>query len=222
MTDQETLQVVLSEPDNRYLARLVCWVFTIGGDPAFILSPRDSSDLNSLLDAFKRGPDPTDFNLLIGVRGPTSPPEMCNGLVLPMVTVDQLYSFPLGALLSEIEMPEGANAKTFTASAEELFWRIQRLTENRGADDNHRALNYLAVRVDSIYTLFANKQTENSSLSALNVRSRVTAGGRKLVDVVLTFRNRQSGLTEKYYARVDVSELFPFLVNTISPYYDLD
>jgi cyclic patellamide precursor peptide PatG len=53
----------------------------------------------------------------------------------------------------------------------------------------------------------------------LLVRPRLS-GVRRIVDVILSFTNRQTDLVEKYFVRVDVTEEFPFLVTNISPYYD--
>jgi len=40
------------------------------------------------------------------------------------------------------------------------------------------------------------------------------------VDVIFSFTDRKTDVTEKYFTRVDVSEEFPFLVTKMSPYYD--
>lgn len=40
-TDQETFQAVLSQRENRYLVRQLCWVMTIQGLDTYLLQPRD-------------------------------------------------------------------------------------------------------------------------------------------------------------------------------------
>jgi cyclic patellamide precursor peptide PatG len=45
-TDQQVFHVVLSKPENRYLARQMCWVLTIQGLETYILQPRDPVDFN--------------------------------------------------------------------------------------------------------------------------------------------------------------------------------
>ncbi len=42
---------------------------------------------------------------MIGVNGPIAPPEMCNGLTLPSVWFDQLYSFEREDLIKAIPRP---------------------------------------------------------------------------------------------------------------------
>jgi hypothetical protein len=46
------------------------------------------------------------------------------------------------------------------------------------------------------------------------------SGTRNIMDVIFSYTNRDSNVTEKHFVRVDVSEEFPFLVTKMSPYYD--
>src|SRR4051812_14662123 len=41
LTDRQALQSLLSERSNRYLARQLCWIYTIEGLETYILWPRD-------------------------------------------------------------------------------------------------------------------------------------------------------------------------------------
>src|SRR5262245_58235708 len=43
-TDKQVFHAVLSKPENRYLARQMCLVFTIQGLDTYILQPRDQAD----------------------------------------------------------------------------------------------------------------------------------------------------------------------------------
>jgi len=70
-------------------------VLTIEGLETYILQPRDPGDLELLIDATRSAPRPTDVDIVIGVRGPIAPPELCNGLMTPMVIFDQIYSFDI-------------------------------------------------------------------------------------------------------------------------------
>jgi len=40
----------------------------------------------------------------------------------------------------------------------------------------------------------------------------------RIVDIVFPYTHRQTGVTESYFVRVDVTEEFPFLVTKMSPY----
>ncbi len=220
LTDREAIHRVLSQRQNRYLVRQMCWVLTIEGLETYILVPRDPADLDMLVEALRPAPRPTDVDVVIGMRGPIAPPEMCNGLMVPIVVFDQMYSFDIDSLIKSIPKPEKMSAKEFTPAAEELFMRIMQMADNAGATDDHRALNYLAVRYNAIYAKVAEAFAQNSSLAAVEVRHSPLSGTRKIVDVIFSFTNRQTDVTEKFFTRVDVTEEFPFLVTKMSPYYD--
>lgn len=220
LTDRQTLHEVLSQRENRYLARQLCWVLTIQGLETYLLQPRDSAELDLLVEGLRPKPSPADVDVVVGLRGPIAPPEMCNGLMVPIVVFDQIYSFDRASLIKSIPRPEKMSAKQFEPAAEELFDRIMQMTDNAGATDEHRALNYLAVRYPVIYATAAEAYGRNFSLTAVDVRPSRLSGTRKIVDVIFSFTNRQTDVIEKYFVRVDVTEEFPFLVTKLSPYYD--
>ena len=107
-------------------------------------------------------PRPTDVDVVVGIRGPIAPPELCNGLMVPIVAFDQIYSFDVDALIKSIPRPEKVTAKEFEAVAEELFQRIMQMADNAGATDEHRALNYLAMRYPAIYATAAEPSGETA------------------------------------------------------------
>lgn len=220
LTDRQAAHAVLSQRANRYLARQTCYVLTIEGLETYLLRPRDPADLELLLDAVRPAPRPTDVDVVIGMRGPIAPPELCNGLMVPIVLFNQLYSFDIDALVRGIPRPEAISVEQFTPTAEEVFMRIMQLADNAGATDEHRALNYLAVRYPVIYAKAAERHAQSASLTAVDVRPSRLSGTRKIVDVIFSYTNRQTDVTDKYFVRVDVTEEFPFLVTKMSPYYD--
>jgi hypothetical protein len=219
-TDRQTYHAVLSKRENRYLARQMCWLFTIQGLDTYLLTPRDPGDVDLLIEAIRPGPSPEDIDVVIGTQGPIAPPERCNGLMVPIVTFDQIYSFDRAALIKAIPKPEKATSAQFGPAAEELFDRIMQLTDNAGATDAHRALNYLAMRYPAIYAKAAEQFALASSLAGVDVRPSALTSGRHMVDVVFAYRNRATDFVEQFYVRVDVTEKFPFLVTKMSPYYD--
>ena len=220
LTDRAAAHAVLSTRANRYIARQVCWIFTIEGMETYILVPRDPADYDQLLEAVRPQPSPLDLDVVVGLRGPIAPPGMCNGLMVPIVLFDQIYSFDRDSLIKAIPRPEKTTAKEFGPAAEELFDRIMFAADNAGSTDDHRALNYLAVRYPAIYATAAEAFGRNSSLTAVDVQASRLSGTRRIVDVVLSFTNRVTDVVEKFFTRVDVTEEFPFLVTKISPYYD--
>jgi hypothetical protein len=223
LTDKEALQTVLVDSNNRYLVRQLCWVFVIEGLETYLLAPRESSDLDLLVQSVRARPQPDDLDLVIGVLGPIAPPDACNGLGLPILMYDQIYSFDRDTLLDAIPAPEGATkaeVSKFRATAEELLDRIMQMADNLGATDEHRALNYLAVRYPAVYSQTASAHGDNASLTAVDVRSSRLRGSRVILDVIFEYTHRQTDVTQKFFARVDVSEEFPFLVTKLSPYFD--
>ena len=219
-TDRQTLHAVLSKRENRYLIRQLCWVLTIQGLDTYLLLPRDPADVGLLLEAIRPEPSPNDIDVVIGIRGPIAPPTMCNGLMVPIVLFGQIYSFDRHMLIGNIPKPEKATKAQFGPAAEELFNRIMQLTDNAGASDEHRALNYLVMRYPAIYARAAEAFAHDFSLTAVEVRPSPLSSTRKIVDVIFAYTNRNTDFTEKSCVRVDVTEEFPFLVTKMSPYYD--
>src|SRR5271170_6322895 len=71
---------------------------------------------------------------------------------------------------------------------------------HRGTDE-HRALNYLAVRYPAIYANAAEAFGRNESLTAVETRLSPLSGTRKIVDVIFAYTNRNTDVTEKYFVR---------------------
>ena len=94
------------------------------------------------------------------------------------------------------------------------------MTDNAGATDDHRALNYLAMRYPGIYAKAAEEFARDFSPSGVEVHPSPLSGTRNIVEVIFSYTNRNTDFTEKYFVRVDVTEEFPFLVTKLSPYYD--
>jgi hypothetical protein len=220
LTDRQALHAVLSRAENRYLARQLCFVLSIEGLDTYLLRPRDQADLGLLVEAIRPNPSPQDLDVVIGARGPIAPPQMCNGLSVPIVLFDQIYSFPRDEFIKSIPTPEKMTAEKFAPAAEELFDRILQMTDNAGATDEHRALNYLAVRYQAIYSKAAEYFAQNYSLTGVKTQASVLSGARRLREVVFSYTNRATEAVEKSFVRVDMTDEFPFLVTKLSPYYD--
>jgi hypothetical protein len=222
-SDREAFASTLQADENRYLARHLCWVFLVEGLETYIVIPRDPGDYKLLIDSVRETPRRDDLDLVIGSRGQVAPPHMCNGLAVPIVVFDQLYSFDRDTLVDSIPVYEGIsneNRANFRKTAGTFFDGIMQMTDNAGATDEHRALNYLAVRAPRIYTTVAEEQERNASLSSVDVRPSPLSGVRRLVDVIFAFTHRQTDVTTKHAVRVDVTEEYPFLVTPLAPYFD--
>ncbi len=220
LTDRQALYGVISKPENRYLTRNLCWVMTIESLETYLLYPQDPADLSLLVETVRTNPNPSDLDVVIGRKGSIASPDICNGLMVPIVVFDQIYSFDRDTLIKSIPKPEKLAAKDFAPAAAELFDRIMFMADNAGATDEHRALNYLAMRYPAIYATASDAFARNASLDGVEVRPSALGGARNIVEAIFSFRNRSTDVAEKFFTRVDVTEEFPFLVTKMSPYYE--
>ena len=53
LSDRQAIQRVLSERQNRYMVRQLCWVMTIEGLETYILTPRDPGYLEITSTTFR-------------------------------------------------------------------------------------------------------------------------------------------------------------------------
>jgi hypothetical protein len=219
LTDSGALHKVLTDPRLRYLVRQLCWVMTIAGLETYLVFPAYPSDWDHLIESVRPAPNLGALDAIIGTLGPVAPPELCNGLLLPIVVFDQLYSFDRDSLLKALPRPDKAS-KEFATVAAEVLDRILSVTDNAGATDEHRALNYLALRDPTIYARTADCYQRDLALTAVDVRPWRLSIARSVVEVVFTFTHRKNEFVEKYGARVDVNDEFPFLVSKLVPYLE--
>lgn len=221
VTDElERQKRILSAPEYRYIVRQLCWVLRIETLQTYILQPRDPADFSLLAEAFRSGRENVD--VVIGVRGPMAPPELCGGLGLPIVVFDQLYYFDKDTFTKAIPKPEKAKPKEFEDSADRLFRRIQQIADNHGATDEHRAANYLAVRCSKLYERAHKTEADGFSLTAIDTAPSRLSGsrGRKIFDVIFTFTNSTDRVARKFFWRVDVTGEYPFIVTGEQEYFD--
>jgi hypothetical protein len=223
-TYEEFVSKALADPANRYIARQVCYILTIEKLETYILVPTDPLDIDRFARAVRPAPDDGDIDVVIGTKGPIASAEMCNGLMLPIVYVDQIYSFDRNTLMKSIPRRKGTSEDQFKKTTKALFDHIIQIADNVGGTDEHRALNYLAVRYDEIYSRTQSMQDENYLFSAVDVRPSRLSGARKIVDVIFSYESHGTGATRgvirKWFVRVDVTEEFPFLVTPMQEYFE--
>ena len=223
LTERQVLQRVISRPENRYIARELCYVMTTSGIDTYILVPRHPGDIELLVQTVRPDPAPTDIDVVIGERGPIAPPQYCNGLMLPTVAFDQIYSFTAEELVGAMTRPESIpedQDEAFRATARELLSYTMEIAENTGSSDQHRAMNFLATRYDRIYSRVAEAHLNGQSLNNVEVRPSALSGARNVFDVIFSFVNRQTDVIEKSRVSVDATEKYPFLVSKMAPYFD--
>lgn len=230
-TEEEIQYEVLSNPKFRYLRRMICWVMKIDGVETYIVVPRDIQDFDLLLETIapKRNDLGLLFDVIVGNKGPIAPPEMCNNRLLPIAIYDQVYSFdlaefiePLTAIYRERGLgKEKFDEKSFTKVVADLFDRILQATENEGATDAARSVNFLLMRDRDIFDTVVDMNESGNRLSSIDVRpSRLSGIGRNLVDVIFTFTNINTNVISQFYVCVDISGEFPFIVTPMRAFFE--
>ncbi|KJU82909.1 hypothetical protein MBAV_004902 [Candidatus Magnetobacterium bavaricum] len=209
---------------NPHLSREVCWVMQIEGTDTYILTPSGPSSLDDLIEGlYNDGNKEKYCNVVIGSKGPIAPAQACNGLTVPIVTVDCVYYFDLPSFVKGIPpRQEAANQGDFDRLALDMIRdKVMQMVDNTGEMDEHRALNYLVVRYDGLYRLLYDKSHE-SLLQEISVAPSRLSPVRKMLNVIFTFTHKKAGYKEKYYVRVDVSDKYPFLASKVAEYYDIN
>lgn len=216
----QVLFELLSERGNRYIARQLCYFLSIEKMSTYIVQARYAEDIDALIAALEPRDPPEDIDVVVGVLGPLATPEMCGGQVLPIVVFDRIYSFSRLDLLSALATPPQATDDAFLQANNELLDRVMQIADNAGALDEHRALNFLVLGRSELYRKVFDCQQANRILTAIETRPSRIGAGRRVIDVILVFTDRNNEFVEKWFMRVDVTEEFPFVVTKMSRYFD--
>ena len=227
-TRYQQLYTVLSNPDYRYIARDICWVFSVETIDSYILVPRAEDVLSQFIEMLKEQspianpPQGAEFDVVIGTLGPIAPPEMCNGLQLPIALINNSYFFTITDLTNMLQSQQGTEAPIDQTTAVNLFAQLTLLSDNLGNLDEHRASNYLALRYADIYYRMRDEGNSGNNLKLVEVKSSslMERTGRTILDVVFTFRNISTDVPTRYFVAVDATWMYPFLVQPLQPYYD--
>jgi len=213
---------VLSQGQNLYLVREMCWVFQSGDIDVYILTPRSYVELTDLVSCLSPTPNQISYALVVGRLGPVAPPSVCNGIQLPMVSCDQVFSFTgeafINSIVSAIGEMEGVDVMT---SANTAFAAMALLTDNTGQTDEHRAINYLTFKSLALYKKEIEMEAAQFFLNSVTARPDPLSRTRSVQNVILTYANKTTTETQRFYTRVDVTGEFPFLVDyEFQPFFD--
>lgn len=219
--DNQLIVEVLSQGEYLYLARELCWIFSIQGVDAYLVRPRSFPELLEFIQYLVPNAGENRYATVVGPRGGIAGPEVCAGLQLPMALANQFYHFTYKEMVEHIV----AAAKVKADVAESMLSQMLQLADNAGDTDEHRAINYLTLRYMGVYEMAANMLKPDGSppgvfsLKGVIARPANVQGTRRLIDVIFQYEERSSRERIQWYCRVDVSGQFPFLVSTLSPYY---
>lgn len=205
---------------HHHLASRACYVLSIGGTPAFSLVPGIQSAREALVEALSHLDSPNHWLLVIGKLGPTCRPGDCGGLLVPLVLCDQVYCFSIEDWIEDLQKALAHAAKTeakdiretIAVAARELFNQSVTSLQNIGVSDAHRALNFLLMRHPGVFLAVAERRGK-ATLERVEARLGEGLGTRRHVLVILTFLNIATGVPERLFCRVDVTEEWPFLAD---------
>jgi hypothetical protein len=218
---------VLSRPEARYVARQVCWILKVEGQPAYYLTLRDLHDLATLIECLAHA-DNEDFDLFVG-SSTLIPTDACPGIFAPPLLVEQMRPVDRESIRQWCEVPEprsrakrpSSNESSATApDPDRLFNMLVQSADNLGDRDEWRALNYLAISCKPLYEKYVEMAIGGHDLDAIRVLPSRLSREKRIVDTVFAFRERRTGVVQKFFARVDVTHLFPVMVNGFTEYFD--
>jgi hypothetical protein len=205
---------------HHHIASRACYVMSIGGTPAFSLMPTIQAARTALVEAVAQLDSPSHWLLVIGKLGPTTRPGDCGGLLVPVVLCDQIYCFSVDEWIEDLQkaVSRGRTAEAkemkdmLAVVARDLFNQSVSSLQNIGVSDTHRALNFLLMRHPGVLLTVAERRGK-ATLERIDARVSDGLGTRRHVLVILTFLSITSGVPERLFCRVDVTEEWPFLAD---------
>jgi hypothetical protein len=223
---------VMSQGANLNITKQVCWIMQVGGGDAgavdtYLVAPRSYPELYNMVEGLRADEHTASrrYDVIIGPRGPMATPEMCNGLQLPMLVCNQIYSFTWDEFVNAVTAKTGANA----ADVGSMFYALLQMADNAGETNEHRALNYVTLRYSDIYVMAANMLGHGSgpflipngifTLQDIIARKAPVQGARMIVDIIFHYVERRTQASIYWYCEVDTTGQFPFLVRPLSRYY---
>jgi hypothetical protein len=202
---------------NPHLSGRMCYLLMVGGVPAYIVAPTGAYLRESLFEAVERARAADEWCVLIGRRGSIATPTTCAGVLAPIVACDQLSPFSLDELQESLlhRLAEALKARkigrdAFTTVSRDLFSQVAASIENLGATDSDRALNYVLMQHPGFF-LAAAERSDTHRLDRIEARRSEGLGSRRVVAVIVTFVDRTTGIPDRLFSRVDVTEEWPFL-----------
>lgn len=207
LSNEQALLRALIAPENAYLTREMCYTLVIQGVETYLLVPRVPSDYPKLVDAARAG-----VSAVIGSIGPMAPPDACNGLTLPYLIVDVIYSFDTPTLIADMPLPQGADEVPFRAAAADVFKQVGTLLPTgRGME---RALAYIGLRDPAFYHVMWRAFNDNAQLTSIDVKPAPVNSSQNLVDVIVCTTKRDTGMQSCVYTRVALASKFPYVVGS--------
>jgi cyclic patellamide precursor peptide PatG len=201
---------VLSKPENIYIARDMVWVFEdLANVLEYVITPASDEQVTALVNAIAPGRD---------------------GLAGALILIGEMVSGTAGSgLIDAPSVRLVALRKQLTPTAaggdDGTFQQIQSLLLNTGANRGNRALNFVLLNHGDFYSTTQNllqpvRGTPTAyGFSIVGAETLVRKINQdEMVDVVFIYAPEASGSRIQYYASVNVTSLFPFIVVPFTKY----
>lgn len=107
-----------------------------------------------------------------------------------------------------------------TNAADRAFRVVAQLADNTGQSDEQRAINYLAFKSTALYTREIEMEMAGFQLNSVTAQPDPVSQSRSIQDVIVLYANTSTTEIQRYFARVDVTGQFPFLLGPLARYYD--
>jgi hypothetical protein len=195
-------------------------VFVNQAQDCFVIVPRDQHELLVLIEGFVSS---TDSSIIVVIGRSTAGAQWAPDTgepALPRFGVDQLIRFEKDEFVGRVPRSTDLPEEEFKNSIRYIFSRILRRSNNAGISDDHRALNYIALRDPAIFEVSTRAAAKSLMLASIDARPQIFSDGRRTVTVRFNYRGPGNGLTERYSCRVDVTEQFPFILSPMQQTFD--
>jgi len=228
----ELLYYVLSQAENLYLAREMCWVYSIGNTETYIIKPVSDEQVLALVAASK--PVPQDKPLasslikIIGMGRSVATLAACGGRELPIVSLSKLFWSNYQEFFDEVRnyfLRFTTVPGYFDSQILQVINQLWQAGLNPGNADNYRAINFVLTRYLGVYQnahsiLFplSSELEPQYTLVAVEAKPSILQGDGKIYDVIFTYQPINSGQTKMWYCQVDLKTEFPYLVMPMGEY----
>ncbi|WP_299494685.1 hypothetical protein [uncultured Shewanella sp.] len=209
----QQLYDLVSKAEYHYIARLMTWRFTNSyGHDIYNLTPTESQ-LPTMIEAIKPKKNKLAKPMVLVGYSQTN----LNG-DLPVVDVRRLTKVSPSSIIKSIKatLPNIDVDKLKLIVAE-----ILSLSTNSGDNDQDRALNYILYQNLAIYSrsyelLYGESSGGQASPNARLMNIQVVplqSGDRHVIKVIFEYQSSQGG-TQYWYSAVDVTDEYPFLLES--------
>jgi hypothetical protein len=222
------LYLVLSKPENAYLAREMTWSLVNSYGNAIYTLQSSQFQLQQLIEAIKPREQDETSSVSESERYKMSPPVMVVGKVEknPMDDLPNLLISKIDTINPSLIM-DNVSKELRDINIDKLkriMVDILSMAENDGDTDKDRALNYSLQNNHAIYRRSykiiydsSNGNSPAANLTSVQVLPEIS-GDRLVAKVVFDYHNNNGSGNESWYSVVDINGEYPFILVPFKPY----